>query len=195
MKMIDEPRLDQDLAYRFDYLTEFTNFTETDVAAIQASAAWLAPLVSGLVDAVYEKLFTYDATARHFMPQQHGFEGQIPTNLQEITHNHPLIQFRKQHLARYLTGLVTRPYDAKMVQHLDMVGKIHTSAAGNPQIQVPLIQMNALLTFVSDAITAAIFSAGLERETEVTAIRAFQKLLWLQNDLISRHYVRKSNAI
>ena len=45
--------------------------------------------------------------------------------------SHPQIAFRKEHLARYLAGLVTRPYDGKMVTYLDMVGKIHTEKAGN----------------------------------------------------------------
>ena len=40
--------------------------------------------------------------------------------------DHEQIQFRKEHLGRYLVGLVTQPYDAKMVGYLDMVGKMHT---------------------------------------------------------------------
>ncbi len=42
--------------------------------------------------------------------------------------------------------------------------------------------------FVSDAIIATICNLKLPREAEVRALRAFNKLLWLQNDLISRHY-------
>jgi hypothetical protein len=71
-----------------------------------------------------------------------------------------------------------------------MVGKIHTPAAGSPDLDVPLVQMNALMGFVSDALTATILSLGLPREAEVRTLRAFNKLLWLQNDLITRHYQR-----
>jgi hypothetical protein len=106
--------------------------------------------------------------------------------------DHPQIAFRKQHLARYLTALVTRPYDGKMVEYLDMVGKIHTLKAGNKEIQVPLVQMNALMGFVADALTVTILGLGLDRETEVKALRAFGKLLWIQNDLITRHYQNES---
>ena len=35
---------------------------------------------------------------------------------------------------------------------------------------------------------ATIFSLGLDRDTEIRTVRAFNKLLWLQNDLITRHY-------
>ena len=99
-----------------------------------------------------------------------------------------MIQFRKQHLGRYLAALVTREYDAKMLAYLDMVGKMHTPKAGSKDLNVPLVQMNALMGFVADALTATILGLGLERETEVRTLRAIGKLLWLQNDLINRHY-------
>jgi hypothetical protein len=99
-----------------------------------------------------------------------------------------MIQFRKQHLGRYLVALVTRTYDDKMINYLDMVGKIHTPKAGSEELDVPLVQMNALLGFVADAVSNVIFSLGLERATEVRTLRAFSKLLWIQNDLITRHY-------
>lgn len=188
MKRIEEPRLEQDLQYRFRFLTDFMGFDERDVQAIQAAAGHLAPLVPALVDAVYEKLFSYDATKRHFVARQHGYEGPLPESVESLERDHELIQFRKQHLARYLTALVSRPYDARMVEYLDTVGRIHTPAAGNSQIDVPLVQMNALLGFVADAIANTLLDLGLDRETEVRTLRAFNKLLWLQNDLIARHY-------
>lgn len=188
LKSIDEPRLERDLAYRYGYLTEFVGFGPDDIAAIHAAAPKLAPLVPALVDAVYDKLHTYTATWRHFVPRQHGYTGEVPTDLEHLTMDHPQIQYRKQHLARYLTALVSRPYDGKMVEYLDMVGKIHTEKAGSADIVVPLVQMNALMGYVSDALLATVLGLGLDREAEVKALRAFNKLLWLQNDLIARHY-------
>jgi hypothetical protein len=75
-----------------------------------------------------------------------------------------------------------------MVGYLDLVSKMHTPKAGSRDLDVPLVQMNALMGFVADALVATIFSLGLDRETEVRTVRAFNKLLWLQNDLITRHY-------
>jgi hypothetical protein len=188
MTHIDEPRLESDLGYRFGYVANFIGFGPEDVAAIHGAAGRLAPLVPTLVDAVYNKLIRQDATWRHFLPRQFGYEGEIPTTLEQLTMDHPQIAFRKQHLARYFTALVTRPYDGKMVDYLDMVGRIHTPKAGNPAIYVPLVQMNALMGFVADALTAAILNLGLDRDTEARTLRAFGKLLWIQNDLITRHY-------
>lgn len=194
MKAIDEARLESDLGYRFQYLCEFIGMTEADIAAIHGAAGKLAPLVPSLVDAVYAKLHSYDATWRHFLPRQHGYTGAVPATLSELTPDHEQIQFRKEHLSRYLVALVTRPYDGKMVEYLDMVGKIHTDKAGSKAIHVPLVQMNALMGFVADAFIATILNLELDRETEVKTLRAFNKLLWIQNDLIVRHYASSDST-
>jgi hypothetical protein len=194
MKRIDEPRLEDDTAYRVGYLSEFLGFGPDDIAAIHGAAPHLAPLIPVLVDAVYDKLFSYDATKRHFVPRQSGYQGPVPENLERLNQDHEMIQFRKGHLARYLVALVTRDYDGKMIDYLDMVGKMHTPKAGSPELDVPLVQMNALMGFVSDALLSVILGLGLERETEVRTVRAFSKLLWLQNDLITRHYQAVSAA-
>jgi hypothetical protein len=188
MTHVDEPRLESDLGYRFDYVSKFIGFGADDVAAVHGAAPKLAPLVPALVDAVYDKLHQQDATWRHFLPRQSGYEGEVPLTLDKLTMDHPQIAFRKQHLGRYLAALVTKPYDGKMVEYLDMVGKIHTPKAGSKELDVPLVQMNALLGFVADALTATILGLGLDRDTEVKTLRAFGKLLWIQNDLITRHY-------
>ena len=188
MQQIDEARLETDVVYRVGYVSEFMGFSDCDVSAIHGAASLLAPVVPALVDAVYEKLFSYDATKRHFVPRQSGYDGPVPDGVEALALDHQMIQFRKSHLARYLVALVTKPYDGKMIGYLDLVGKMHTPKAGSVALDVPLVQMNALLGFVADALTATILELGLERECEQRTLRAFSKLLWLQNDLINRHY-------
>ena len=188
IEQIDEPRLESDVLYRFDYLARFIGFCQDDIAAIGAAAPLLDPLVPALVDAVYDKLFSYDATKRHFVPRQSGYDGELPDSIESLSQEHEMIQFRKQHLGRYLRALVTRPYNEKMVQYLNRVGEIHTPRAGSAELDVPLVQMNALMGFVADALTKTILDLQLDRETEVQTLRAFNKLLWIQNDLINRHY-------
>lgn len=192
LRHIDESRLETDLGYRFTYVTEFMGLDGEDIRAIHAAAAYLAPVVPGLVDAVYDKLATYDATWRHFVPRQAGYDGPVPDSVDALTMDHEQIQFRKSHLQRYLVRLVTADYDADMVRYLDVVGEMHTPGKGSERINVPLVQMNALLGFVADALHATIFSLALPREEETCTIRAFSKLLWVQNDLINRHYQAKA---
>jgi hypothetical protein len=188
MKKIDEKRLEDDLQYRFGYLAEFIGFGEEDIKVIKGAAPLLAPVVPALVDAVYDKLFSYDCTKRHFMPRQHGYDGTLPEDLEELGHDHEMIKFRKAHLSKYLEKLVTGAYDAQMVEYLDFVGKMHTPKAGSKELNVPLVQMNALMGFVADAVNSTIFSFNLGCEKTQPAIKAFSKLLWIQNDLITRHY-------
>lgn len=188
MQNIDEQKLESDLGYRFGYITEFMGFGEEDIAAIHGSAAHLAPIVPQLVDAVYDKLFSYDATKRHFVPRQSGYKGDVPESVEALQMDHEMIEFRKQHLGRYLERLVTKPYDGDLLNYLDLVGKIHTPKAGSKELDVPLVQMNALMGFVSDALLATILGLGLDADTTSRTLRAFNKLLWLQNDLITRHY-------
>src|SRR6476619_5395703 len=134
MKRIDEQRLEEDTLYRVGYLSEFMGFAPEDIAAIHGAASHLAPLVPVLVDAVYDKLFSYDSTKRHFVPRQSGYSGPVPDSLESLKQNHEMIQFRKQHLGRYLVALVTREYDGKMIGYLDMVGKMHTPKAGSAEL-------------------------------------------------------------
>lgn len=189
MKHIDEKALERDLAARFAYVSEFVGLTGADISAIHAAARHLAPLVPDLVNAVYDKLYQQDATWRHFATPQAGYEGPVPKTLGELTPDHPIIQFRKAHLAGYLVKLVTKPYDGKMVQYLDWVAKIHTARAGSPDTVIPIVQIDALMGFAADAVTATIFALNLRRQEEIDTIRAFQKLLWIQNDLFVRNYV------
>lgn len=194
MKRIDEQRLEDDLEYRFGYLAEFMEFGADDIAAIHGAAELLAPAVPALVDAVYVKLFKFDATKRHFVPPQFGYDGDLAADLETLSLDDDVIAFRKQHLGRYLSALVTKPYNGKMVQYLNTVGAMHTPAVGSGELDVPLVQMNALLGFVADALHATILGLGLDRETEGLTLRAFSKLLWIQNDLINRHYDRAALA-
>lgn len=188
MQTIDEQRLESDSKYRFDYLAEFIGFTDEDARAIQAFAPHLGPRIADLVDRTYERLLQYDATARHFVPKQHGFEGEPPESLAELAVDDPQIKFRKDHLNRYFMQLIGRSYDEKMVLYLDTVGKMHTSHAGNKDIEVPLVQMNALMGLLSDLLMDLVLDAPLDDATKSKTLKALQKLLWIQNDFINRHY-------
>lgn len=188
MQQIDEARLETDLQYRYDYLAEFIGFGPEDVSVIQASAPHLGPRIPELVEKTYHKLLSYESTARHFVPRQDGYDGEVPADITALSATHPQIQFRKDHLNRYFMQLIGRSYDAKMVLYLDMVGKIHTPKAGSAEIDVPLVQMNVLMGLISDMLLQSIGEWPLDSTTAMRTVRAFNKLLWIQNDLINRHY-------
>lgn len=188
MESIDEARLEADPHYRYEYLAGFIGFGPQDIALIQASAPVLGPRIPELVEKTYETLLRYDATARHFVPRQAGYAGPVPAGVGTLSQSHPQIRFRKDHLSRYFMQLLGRSYDAKMVLFLDMVGKMHTPRAGNREIDVPLVQMNALMGRLADILFEALSPPSFDPATSLRTIRAFQKLLWIQNDFITRHY-------
>ena len=190
MKAIDEARLETDLEYRFQYLCEFLNFGAEEASLIQQAAPYLGSAIPLIVEKTYEKLLAYDATARHFVPRQSGYDGPTPPDLSSLHANHPQIRFRREHLARYFQQILGRSFDARMILYLDMVGKIHTPRAGNAEIDVPLVQMNALMGFLADTLCDVIGSLALDTPATLRTIRAFNKLLWIQNDFITRHYAR-----
>ena len=191
MKQINEVTLETDITYRYRYLAEFIDFSDQDAAAIHAAAGHLAPLIPQIVERTYERLLSFDASARHFVQRQHGYDGPLSETLESLATDDPQMQFRKEHLIRYLMHLVGRAYDDKMAAYLDMVGKMHTPQAGNKEIDVPLVQMNALLGLLSDIVTDTIHGLDLDRDTERRMLRAWNKLFWIQNDFIGRQYQRE----
>ena len=185
-RQVDEQRLERDLPYRVAYLTEFMGMTEDDWNAIHESGKYLAPVVDSLVDTVYDHLFRYEATWRHFRKPGSGFKEPVNGDIETL--DHPYIQFRKDRLRSYLVRLVSGVYDDKFALYIDWAGKLHTSKAGSPQIEVPLVQMNALLGFVSAAVISTLWNLIEDDEPRRRTIEAWNKLLWVQNDLITRHY-------
>ena len=186
MREIDEERLETDLPYRVAYLAEFVGMTPDDWDAVRDSGGVLGPVVDALVDAVYEKLWKYESTQRHFRRPGSGFKEPVASDI--MTLDHPYVQFRKERLRKYLVRLVSGVYDDKFVSYLDWAGKIHTWQAGAKEIEVPLVQMNALLGFVAAAVVSTLWDLSPDDATRRRYVEAWNKLLWLQNDLISRHY-------
>ena len=63
---IDNNRLNEDLRYRFEYISKFINFTNDDILLLNTLAPIALPLVPVVVDAVYRKLFQFDVTKNFF---------------------------------------------------------------------------------------------------------------------------------
>jgi len=197
MLNINEEQLTNDLAYRVEYLREFIEFTQDDCDALAAAAPVVAPLVPAVVDAVYTKLLTFDVTAKSFVPRQTGYDGLAPTDMNELSHSHPQIKFRKDFLARYLVKLVTMDYNKlESWEYLDKVGLMHTGQAGfkhrekKPALRVEFIHCNVLMGFVEDILVNAVMGhPDLDNATKTAVLRAVNKIVWIQIDLFARHYI------
>ena len=168
----------------------------------------LKPLLPALLDAVYTKLLSFDITAEAFAPRQQAHDGDAKydgsdSKVTDLTLDHPNIKFRKDFLKSYLVKIVSTtdwsPTSPIWI-YLDNVGVMHTGdpshpgfahRAKRPSLRVEYMHMSLLLGFVEEAVTAAILSTNAEgwtSEKKADAVLAWNKLLWIQNDLFARHY-------
>lgn len=188
MEKLDEQRLELDLAYRYEFLRNFIGFGADDVAAIRKVLVELVVLMPDIVKEQYHKLLAYDATARHFVERQQGCASPPPESLADLSAEHGQVKFRMDHMQSYLMQLIGHPFDSKIAVLFDAVGKMHTPKTGNPKINVPLVQMNAFMGMFADLLTGRLLALNTDADTKINCLRAFQKILWLQNDFITRHY-------
>lgn len=201
MQHIDPASLNH-LPSRIAYDRAFVGFTEADAAALHAAKPFIAPLVPTIVDIVYVKLLSFDITAQSFIPKQTGYEGIVPTDVTELSATHPQILYRKGFLTGYLVKLVTADYnDEKTWEYFDKVGIMHTGVAGfahrqkKAPLRVEYQHMALLLGYVVDIVLSVVVeSPDLDGPTKAAVLRALNKVVWIQNDLFSRHYIDKVEA-
>jgi hypothetical protein len=85
----------EEMLYRFTYVAKFADFGEEDIKTVKASAALVGPLVPAIVDAVYEKLFSFDVTKSYFLPKVENYEGSVVASLDELKLDSEQTKFRK----------------------------------------------------------------------------------------------------
>ncbi|CCO32618.1 hypothetical protein RSOLAG1IB_10169 [Rhizoctonia solani AG-1 IB] len=197
MQHVDSNLINTDLQARVDYLAKFIEFGAEDVEALHNAAPIVKPLVGTAVDAVYEKLFSFDITRATFMTRHTGFEGKLAEKLEDINHNSEQIKFRKDFLKVWVVKVFTADYnDPKTFEYLDRVGVMHTGKAGfkHREKKSPLFVDYAhcaiLLGYVQSMLTSAVMARDdLSDEVKTATLVAINKVMWIQNDLFARHYI------
>ncbi|KIX92792.1 uncharacterized protein Z520_11455 [Fonsecaea multimorphosa CBS 102226] len=203
MEHIDGNVIDRDLAARMKYMQSFLGWDAAkDGKLIEACKPVLAPIVTKVVDAVYDQLLKYDITAASFAPKQSQEGGAtVDASVRDLHANHENIKFRKDFLKGYLVRLVSNhdwTPESKFWEYIDMVGKVHTgstdsglkSRKNRPALFVEYREINLLLGWVENAVTDIVMGVeGLELQTKVDILKAFNKFWWIQNDLFARHYI------
>ncbi|KAG9088502.1 hypothetical protein FRC07_012523 [Ceratobasidium sp. 392] len=193
---IDLATLENDFPKRVEYVTKFIEFGPADAAALRSAAPIIKQITNDTVDAVYEKLFSFDITRATFLSRNTGFEGKLAERLEEITHDHEQIKFRKDFLRAWMFKVFTADYtDIKTFEYLDKVGLMHTGPAAfshrekKEPLHVDYTHCALLLGHVHTILTKAVLARNLPSETTVSTLAAINKVLWIQNDLFARHYI------
>jgi len=189
-------RARRSLADRVAYLKAFLGFTSEDATALHAAKPVVAPLIPTVLDAVYAKLLSFDVTASSLAPRNTEYEGETVKSVEELKLDSPQIVFRKDFLKNYLVKLVTADYDSEKIwAYMDQVGVMHTGLPGfkhrenMPELRVEYIHIGLLLGYVVDILLSAVLGADLDVATKTAVLKAFNKVVWIQNDLFSRHYI------
>ncbi|CAE6442358.1 unnamed protein product, partial [Rhizoctonia solani] len=197
MQHVDAKVIESDLQARVDYLTKFIEFGPNDVEALNNAAPIVKPLVGAAVDAVYEKLFSFDITRVTFMTRHTGFTGKVAQKLEDINHESEQIKFRKDFLKIWVVKIFTADYnDPKTYEYLDRVGVMHTGKAGfkhrekKDPLFVDYAHCAILLGYVQSMLTSAVMARDdLPEEVKTATLLAINKIMWIQNDLFARHYI------
>ncbi|KAI5478270.1 Globin domain containing protein [Pseudohyphozyma bogoriensis] len=200
---VDREMLTDSLEYRITFARSFIGFQKEDGEALNAVASLIEPIITKVVDDVYVHLFNFDYTKQPFMGRNIGFSGSLPESLEQLKLSHPQILFRKSFLTKYVRRVFDADYEVMETwEYMDKVGSMHTGRKGmatlkhlrrKQPIHVDLMACTLLLGWVEDVVLTALMKVSdteLSAEEKLVTIRAFNRLMWIQNDLFQRHYIR-----
>jgi hypothetical protein len=103
----------------------------------------------------------------------------------------PQIQYRKLFLQGYLQKLSSDPSKMEFWEYLDKVGMMHVGKGRKHPLHVEYVHIGACIGFIQDVLTEAILShPRLKLDRKIAIVRAIGKVLWIQNDLFAKWYVR-----
>jgi hypothetical protein len=78
-----------------------------------------------------------------------------------------------------------------IVSSLDKVGMMHVGQGRTHPLHVEYVHIGATLSFIQDVLTEAILShPRLKMDRKIALVKALSKVIWIQNDLFAKWYVR-----
>jgi len=159
-----------------------------DIEALAAGAKMIRALIPAVVNIVYKKLLQYDITARAFTTQSTSYSGPVDGQLNEDS---PQILHRKMFLRGYLNKLCSDPSKMEFWEYLDKVGMMHAGQGRAHPLHVEYVHVGVSLSLIQDVLTEAVLShPRLTMERKLGLVKALSKVLWIQNDLFAKWYVR-----
>ncbi|BGP14551.1 hypothetical protein JCM10213v2_002500 [Rhodosporidiobolus nylandii] len=189
-----------DLDWRVAFGRDFIGFTEEDGKALNSVAKLVTPLINPIVDAVYVHL-----TKAFFLKRNVGFEGEHAETLDKLTLTDDQIAFRKTFLRVYVAKCFTSDFEKFQTwEYFDKVSQMHTGLAGfkhranKDPLVVDLQPMALLLGWVEDVVIKAVMEIPNETAdvaTKTAVLRAFNKLMWLQNDSFNKWYAKSPEEL
>ncbi|PVH96498.1 hypothetical protein DM02DRAFT_631965 [Periconia macrospinosa] len=213
---IDRRELYTNLEARISYLHSFLDFSSRDIEALTTGAKYIRALIPAIVNIVYKKLLQYDITARAFSTRSTSYEGPVDLDYDAAvvngggeeegkkddeggkkregfaTEESPQIKHRKAFLRGYLNRLCSDPRRVEFWEYLNKLGHTHSAHPSSPStLHIEYMHMALTLSLTQDVLTEAILShPRLPMPRKIALVKALSKVIWIQNDLFAKWYVR-----
>ncbi|KIK59842.1 hypothetical protein GYMLUDRAFT_169079 [Collybiopsis luxurians FD-317 M1] len=200
---VDSELLRTSLEDRINYVKDFIMFGKADQAILNKVAPLVNDLIPQVVDELYAKLFEFDITKQIFLHRNEGFDGPIPSKLEQLTLDSPQLVYRKVtiFMKSWARRVLASDYSSgKTWAYMDKVGIMHTGVKSfkhrnhvSPLI-VPYRDCALTLGWVQTVLQTAILKLTeeeLSSSEKISAVASIGKVLWIQNDLFARHYINE----
>ncbi|PGH19234.1 hypothetical protein AJ80_04099 [Polytolypa hystricis UAMH7299] len=185
---INRKELYTDLETRIHYLHSFLDFNSNDIEALISGSKYIKALIPAIVNIVYRKLLQYDITARAFQTRSTSFDGPLEPFPDE---NSPQILHRKMFLRGYLNRLCSDPSRMEFWEYLDKVGMMHVGRGRKHPLHIEYVHIGVCLGFIQTVLSEALLShPRLHLTRKIALVTAIGKVIWVQNDLFAKWYVR-----
>ncbi|KAH6953792.1 Protoglobin-domain-containing protein [Ilyonectria sp. MPI-CAGE-AT-0026] len=185
---IDRKSLYTNLEARIDYLHRFLDFDENDLEALAFGSKFVKDLIPAVVHIVYQKLLQFDITARAFQMRDTRSDAPFEVSIDE---NSLELRQRKMFLTSYLTKICSDQSKMAFWEYLDQVGAMHVGLNRSKPLNVEYIHISATLCLIQHVLTEAILSHNaLPMSKRTSMVKALSKVIWIQNDLFAKWYVR-----
>ncbi|TQB69566.1 hypothetical protein MPDQ_001647 [Monascus purpureus] len=183
---VDRQAIHNNLETRIRYLHSFLDFNRDDIDALISGAKYVKALIPTAVDAMYSKLLEYDITAQSFSKtKKEDGEEKLPSEQSSE------ILRRKIFLRWYLTKLCSDPSKLEYWEYMDKVGRMHIGRDPSHPIHIDYVHIGMTLGFVMDVFIQTLMShPQVPFGRKLGLLRALSKVMWIQNDLFARWYIR-----
>ena len=167
----------QDSGRYFNYMQGFVDFTPADTEAIQKTKPIIEKHLAELVTKFYSHLLRHPPTRKFFLKK----DGSI---------DQPYVELRMRHLTNFWLRTVDGNFDDEYARYLDYVGRAHTSRGADPNIYIAERYVIGQVSYMQHAIASAISQElrTVDRNEEVRAIEAWDKLMMVLLEMFSRSY-------
>ncbi|KAI5285685.1 hypothetical protein KEM54_000378, partial [Ascosphaera aggregata] len=188
LKHVERVDLYVNLRKRIEYLHAFLHFTSDDINILNKGNKFLKGAIPVLAHRLNERLLQFDLTARALKLRDSNVQSDDDD---PFTINSPHVQRRKVFWKWYLTRLLSDPSRMEYWEYLDKIGRMHRGRILIHPLHIEYLHMNVCLGYLQDLFFEFISTnADYPVDFRFSLIRTMNKLLNVQNDLISRWYVK-----